>query len=91
MSNEFLLPLIILCFVITFCLTWLIFTMMYVLNKYTDFGKEKKQQREKDKRIQNFEDDLPMQDKNFNSFSAPTIETSFGDKRIGKGYKNEQK
>ena len=65
--------------------------MMYVLNKYTDFGKEKKQQREKDKRIQNFEDDLPMQDKNFNSFSAPTIETSFGDKRIGKVYKNEQK
>ncbi len=91
MSYEFLLPLIILCLVITFCLTWLIFTMMYVLNKYTDFGKEKKQQKQKESKIQNFEDDLPISGKNLQSFSSPKIETSFGDKRIGTVYKNEQK
>ena len=91
MSYEFLLPLVILCLVITLCLTWLIFTIMYVLDKYTNFGQGKKQQREKDKRVQNYEDDLPIHSKNLDSFSAPTIETSFGDKRIGKVYKNEQK
>jgi len=91
MSYELLGQIIVLCFVITLCFTWLVFSVMYVLSKYTDFGKGKKQQREKDKRVQNFEDDLPTHNKNLESFSAPTIETSFGEKRIGTVYKHEHK
>jgi|TARA_R110001583_G_scaffold161409_1_gene313580 predicted membrane protein len=91
MSYELLGQIIVLCFVITFCLTWLVFSIMYVLVKYTDIGKEKKQQNKKNTKIINHEDDLPIQDNNLNAFSAPTIETSFGEERIGTVYKHEQK
>tara|TARA_R100000008_G_scaffold71807_1_gene49766 strand:- start:951 stop:1226 length:276 start_codon:yes stop_codon:yes gene_type:complete len=91
MSYEFLGQVVIICIVVTLCITWLVFSVAYVLSKFTDFGKGKRQQKQKENKVQNFEDDLPISGKNLQSFSAPTIETSFGDKRIGKVYKHEQK
>lgn len=65
--------------------------MIYVLNKYTDFGKGERKQKEKSKRIQNSEDDLPAHNKSLESFRTPTIETSFGEKRIGTVHKHKKK
>ena len=79
----------ILCLFATLCSTWLIFATIYTLAKYTDFGKATREQTKKKNKIQNSEDDLPIQDVDLNSFSSPTIETSFGEERIGVVYKHE--
>ena len=76
---------------ITLCSTWLIFATIHTLAKYTDFGKTRRQENKKKDKIQNPQDDLPIQDVDLDSFSAPTIETSFGEERIGAVYKHERK
>jgi hypothetical protein len=86
MSNSLFLQIISLCLIATVCMTWIIFATIKTLVKYTDFGKHTEQAKEKQKKIQNFEDDVPILEK---EFSTPTIETSFGDKRIGAVYKND--
>ena len=78
----------------TFCITWLLFFTIYILSKYTDFGKQRKKENKKKDRLQNSQDDLPIAadgDKILNLFSKPKIETSFGDKRIGEVHEHEKK
>jgi|TARA_R110002020_G_scaffold190663_2_gene390262 hypothetical protein len=86
MSNQLFIQIIILCSFFTFCITCVIFSVVYALGKYTDFGNVKRQQNNKKKKIQNPQDDLPISEL---PFSTPTIETSFGDERIGTVYKHE--
>ena len=76
---------------LTLCSTWLIFATIYALAKYTDFGKARRQENKKKDKIQNSQDDLPIQEVGLDSFSTPTIETSFGEERIGAVYKHERK
>tara|TARA_R110002020_G_scaffold178537_4_gene371581 strand:- start:8984 stop:9268 length:285 start_codon:yes stop_codon:yes gene_type:complete len=93
MSTQLFIQIIVLCFLITLCVTWLIFA----LAKYTDFGKGKRQENKKKGKIHNSQDDVPIsesligKDTDLNPFSTPTIETSFGEERIGTVYKHEHK
>tara|TARA_Y100001949_G_scaffold108255_1_gene91469 strand:+ start:1034 stop:1312 length:279 start_codon:yes stop_codon:yes gene_type:complete len=89
MSSELFIYIIILCLVATACLTWLLFVINYILGKYTSFGRRRSKENRKKKKIQNSQDDVPIKGTNLNPFSTPKIETSFGDKRIGKVYKND--
>ncbi len=91
MSTELFIYIIVLCVFATLCLTWLLFCMVYVIGKYTDLGKEKRKEKEKKKKIHDSQDDLPIQGMDLNLISTPKIETSFGDERIGKVYKNADK
>ena len=89
MSSELFTYTIVLCLVATVCLTWLLFVINYIVGKYTHFGERRRQEDEKKKKIQNSQDDVPIKDANLDLFSAPKIETSFGEQRIGKVYKND--
>jgi len=91
MSSESFMYLAITILIATFCLTWLLFFTIYVLTRYTDFGKERKKGNKKRERVQNSQDDLPIKDIDLNLFKNPKIETSFGDKRIGEVHEHEKK
>ena len=86
---EFFIYIVVFCLVATICLTWLLFVINYILGKYTRFGKRRRKDNRKKEKIQNPQDDVPIKGTNLNPFSTPKIETSFGDKRIGKVYKND--
>ena len=89
MSSELFTYTIILCLVATACLTWLLFVINYILGKYTSFGKRRRKENKKKQKIHNSQDDVPIKGTNLNPFTTPKIETSFGEKRIGTVYKND--
>ncbi len=90
MPSDFFISVVGLCLVITGCLTWLLFIINYILEKHSTPGNRRKQQRRKKQKMQNSRDDVPIKGTNLNPFSTPKIETSFGDKRIGKVHKDEK-
>ena len=91
MTSESFMYIAITILIATFCLTWLLFFTIYVLTKYTDFGKERKKSNKKKERVQNSQDDLPIKDVDLNLFQKPKIETSFGRQRIGEVHEHEKK
>jgi|TARA_R110002050_G_scaffold241255_1_gene377597 hypothetical protein len=74
--------------------TWLIFFLVKMLTKYTDFGQNKKRQREKENKVFGGDDPQDKEGKKLiNMFlgeNKPKIETSFGDKRIGEVHEYEK-
>ena len=75
-------------------LSWLIFFTIKTLSKYTDFGKAKEKQKEKENRAYGSSDDVPVFKKDGPKeffYEMPKIETSFGDKRIGDVYEHSPK
>ena len=70
------------------CLTWLIYFTIRMLIIYTDLGQNKKKEKDKKKKIQASDDNIPSFA--FQSKKAK-IETSFGDDRIGEVHEYEKK
>ena len=63
------------------------------LSKYTDFGKNKKVEKEKQERTFSSNDDVPMLNDGPKEllYKTPKIETSFGGSRIGEVYEHPTK
>ena len=74
-------------------LSWLIFFTIKTLSKYTDFGKNKKIDKEKQERTFSSNDDVPMPSDGPREllYKTPKIETSFGGSRIGEVYEHPTK
>ncbi len=75
-------------------ISWIIYFSIRTLSKYTDFGKQKKDQDEKQERTYNSSDDVPALKRDGPEeffYETPKIETSFGNKRIGDVYEHPKK
>jgi len=74
---------------VTFCLLIIIYTTIRIFANYTDIGKNKKNKKDKDKKIQESTDDIPYFA--IEAYDTPKIETSFGGQRIGEVHEHSSK
>tara|TARA_R110002020_G_scaffold106106_2_gene247217 strand:- start:4453 stop:4731 length:279 start_codon:yes stop_codon:yes gene_type:complete len=63
--------------------TWLIFFTIKILVKYTDFGVNKKEEKDKQDKIYGSSKDITVKEELGFLGKKPKIETSFGNNRIG--------
>ena len=73
--------------------SWLIYFSIRTLSKYTDFGQDKKNNKEKQERTYASTDDVPVSTSSPKEvfYETPKIETSFGNKRIGEVHEHPKK
>jgi hypothetical protein len=73
--------------------SWLIYFSIRTLSKYTDFGQDTKNKKEKEERTYASKDDVPVSRNSPTEafYETPKIETSFGGKRIGEVYEHPKK
>ena len=91
---DYLIKIISIAFVSIAGLSWLILFTIKMLSKYTDFGKHKKQEKEKEEKTFSSNDDVPVFKKDGPQeffYETPKIETSFGNSRIGEVYEHPKK
>ena len=80
---DFITKTLILSSTIIVGVTWLVFFTIKTLVKYTDFGTNKKENKEKQAKIYGNSKEIAVEEELGFLGKKPKIETSFGDSRIG--------